>query len=76
MNSKLHRYEIAPKYYAFWNLSRLWAADEVSRKLYGNTEKGAELAETITETFEEFRRGVAVTADVVVAVGQKPAFDT
>ena len=76
VGTKLDRYKIAPRYYAFWNLSRLWAANEVNHKLYSETAKGQEIAETISQTYAEFQQGVAVTADVVVAVGQKPAAET
>lgn len=67
----LSRYAIAPKNYFQWNLNRLWTAHEIGKKVCVEGLAEEDVNSLVAETFEEFQQGVAITADLVVAVGKK-----
>ena len=66
------RYEIAPKDYFYWNLNRLWSAEELGKNVHLDGARTQDISSMIAETFIEFQQGVALTADLVVTIGKKP----
>ena len=55
-------------------MNRLWAADELGKNSHVEGAK-EDVDSMIAETFREFQQGVAVTANLIVALGkrQRPA---
>jgi len=53
-------------------LNRLWAADELGKNVDLEGSKEQDISSMVAETFRGFQQGVAVTADLIVAIGKKP----
>lgn len=71
-NVELSRTEVRPKYYHQWNVVRLMTGLEMSRNpkvKAANADKNIE--KMFAEASKELEAGVAITADLVVAIGTK-----
>ena len=74
MNVVFDRFEMAPEYLRYDTDKCLTAYEEFSRTVLDPRGKGEgeHLRELVEKAFQECRNGVAITADMVVAVARKP----